>query len=135
MNNWVKTIFRHETKQGGAWFSAAVLGKDEAGEKKYEYWPVDFPQGTDIPDRSRVELKDFFISFYTRRDGSIQYKFVVQDFLLQEGPAAYTQQQGQRPQQSWNNGQQYSRQAPDYQRRPQQDQRMDFEAIDESVPF
>lgn len=128
MNNWIKTIFRHETQQGGAWYSVAVSGKDEAGEKKYEYWPVDFPQGTDIPDRTRVELKDFYISFYTRRDGNIQYKFVVQDFLMQ--PASY--QQG-RSQQGWNGGQQ--RQAQSYQQRPQQNKQMDFEAIDESVPF
>lgn len=128
MNNWIKTIFRHETQQGGAWYSVAVSGKDEAGEKKYEYWPVDFPQGTDIADRTRIELKDFYISFYTRRDGTIQYKFVVQDFLMQ--PASY--QQG-RPQQGWNNGQQ--RQAQSYQQRPQQNKQMDFEAIDESVPF
>lgn len=128
MNNWIKTIFRHETQQGGAWYSVAVSGKDEAGEKKYEYWPVDFPQGTDIADRTRIELKDFYISFYTRRDGTIQYKFVVQDFLMQ--PASY--QQG-RQQQGWNNGQQ--RQAQSYQQRPQQNKQMDFEAIDESVPF
>lgn len=134
MNNWIKTIFRHQTQQGGAWYSVAVSGKDEAGEKKYEYWPVDFPQGTEIADRTRIEFKDFYISFYTRRDGTIQYKFVVQDFLMQ--PASY-QQQG------WNNGQQRPPQQYQQAQRTaagataqnRQAQQMDFEAIDESVPF
>lgn len=138
MNSWVKTIFRHETPQGGAWYSVAVSGKDQEGAKKYEYWPVDFPQGTEIPDRARVEFKDFFISFYTRRDGGTQYKFVVQDFLLQEGPAAYPQQRtpqgyrqparsyGQQPQ-NWSGGWQRQQQAPQ--------QAPDFDQLDEEVPF
>lgn len=94
MNNWTKTIFRHETPQGGAWYSAAVAGKDGQGAKTYQYWPVDFPQGTEIPDRARVEFKDFFITYYIRKDGAIQYKFVVQDYIA--APPSY--QQGQAPQ-------------------------------------
>ena len=165
MNNWVKTIFRHETPQGGAWYSVAVSGKDQEGAKKYEYWPVDFPQGTEIPDRARVEFKDFFISFYTRRDGGTQYKFVVQDFLLQGGSAVYPQngrpqayQQpargyGQQPQrqqpQGWSNG--WPQPGPQYPQPPQtqtsqplpqpnvvttaQNQQPDFEQLDEEVPF
>lgn len=94
MNNWVKTIFRHNTQQGGAWYSCAVSGKDGNGETTYEYWPVDFPQGTDLPDRIRVEFKDFFMTYYTKRDGTIQHKFVVRDFLAgQVQPPV--QQQGQ----------------------------------------
>ena len=163
MNNWVKTIFRHETPQGGAWYSVAVSGKDQEGAKKYEYWPVDFPQGTDIADRAKVEFKDFYISFYTRRDGATQYKFVVQDFLLQGGSAVYPQngrpqayQQpargyGQQPQgqqtQGWGNGwqqqpQQYQQPAVNYgpNNRPPQTQNRppqpdDFEQLDEEVPF
>lgn len=93
MNNWVKTIFRHDTQQGGVWYSCAVAGKDQEGEKSYEYWPVDFPQDTQIPDRARVEFKDFFISYYTRKDGTIQHKFVVSDFLMAQPqqPPAYQQ--------------------------------------------
>lgn len=152
MNNWTKTIFRHDTPQGGVWYSVAVLGKDQAGEKQYEYWPVDFPQGTDIPDRSRVEFKDFYISFYTRQDGSVQHKFVVQDFLtpratqqpvMNRQPQVYQQPQPQ----GWSNGwpqpapqymppQGYS-QPPQVQTNPapQQKQQADFEQINEEVPF
>lgn len=158
MNNWVKTIFRHETPQGGAWYSVAVSGKDQEGAKKYEYWPVDFPQGTDIADRAKVEFKDFYISFYTRRDGATQYKFVVQDFLLQGGSAVYPQngrpqayqqpargygQQQQYQQQGWNNG--WRQPGPQYPQPPQvqtnvvttaqNQQPDDFEQLDEEVPF
>lgn len=134
MNNWIKTIFRHDTPQGGVWYSVAVLGKDQAGEKQYEYWPVDFPQGTDIADRAKIEFKDFYISFYTRNDGTVQHKFVVQDFLLQGGSAVYPQQRQQQgyqqpamnygdyntpqyQQQGWNNG--WRQPGPQYPQPPQ----------------
>lgn len=150
MNNWIKTIFRHDTPQGGAWYSVAVSGKDQEGAKKYEYWPVDFPQGTDIADRAKVEFKDFYISFYTRRDGATQYKFVVQDFLLQQGNASYPQNgRPQAYQQPARQAYQQQYAAPQYQQpainygpnnRPPQAQNRppqpdDFEQLDEEVPF
>lgn len=147
MNNWVKTIFRHNTQQGGAWYSCAVSGKDGNGETIYEYWPVDFPQGTDLPDRIRVEFKDFFITYYTKRDGGIQHKFVVRDFLAgQVQPPA--QQQGQpvqQPAQPQQYGYQqpagyYPQQAPAQPvQQPAQPgapaPQQSFEALDEDVPF
>jgi hypothetical protein len=162
MNNWVKTIFRHDTENGGAWYSVAMSGKDPEGNKRYEYWPIDFPQGTNLPDRVRVELKDFFITFYTRRDGGTQYKFVVQDFLVGQQQPAPQQQQGYG---QYRGPQQYQRpartpayqpqggyapqpqyqQPPQYQQQPQYQQPQPapqpapqadaFEAIDEDVPF
>jgi len=112
MNNWVKTIFRHDTEQGGTWYSVAVAGKDGNGEKTFEYWPVDFPQGTQIMDRSKVEFKDFFVSYFTKRDGTIQHKFVVNDFLIQQ--PTYQQQpqiQPSRPPQGYPQPVQYGQPA------------------------
>ena len=158
MNNWVKTIFRHNTQQGGAWYSCAVSGKDGNGETVYEYWPVDFPQGTDLPDRIRVEFKDFFITYYTKRDGGIQHKFVVRDFLagqVQQPAQTQPQQQAQpaQYQQPVQTGQftyqqpvgYYQQPAPaqtqaGYYQQPVQQPgapapQQSFEALDEDVPF
>lgn len=156
MNNWVKTVFRHDGQNGSLWYSVAVAGKDGQGNKVYEYWPADFPKGTEIPDRSRVELKDFFISFYTKNDGTVQHKFVVQDFIVsqqqpQQGYAqppqyqqaaypGYPPQQYQQPPQYYN-GAGYPQAMPPRPAQPpvqqpvQQQAAPDFEQIDEDVPF
>lgn len=112
MNEWIKTIFRHPTQQGGVWYSCAVAGKDQEQNKSYEYWPVDFPQGTEIPDRAKVEFKDFFISYYTRHDGTVQHKFVVRDYLITE----YASTNGVAPNQAAGYTQQQV--PPGYQRQP-----------------
>ncbi len=160
MNNWVKTIFRHDTEQGGTWYSVAVAGRDGNGEKVFQYMPVDFPKGTEIGDRAKVEFKDFFLSFFTKRDGSTQFKFVVNDFLVQQvqpqqpmPPQGYPQQvQYQQPMpQQYYGGMGYPQPMQQMPLQPQaqmvQPQVMpqapvqapqaqpDFEQINEDVPF
>lgn len=150
MNNWVKTIFRHDTQAGGVWYSCAVAGKDQDGQTIYEYWPCYFPDGTELPDRARVEFKDFYIGFYIKHDGTPQHKFVVQDFLVgqgqqsvQQGYGQYRAPQGyQRPSRSQGYPQQGYQQntAGNYvpqqrQARQPEPQPDSFEYINEDVPF
>lgn len=127
MNDWTRTIFRHETQAGGAWYSCAVAGKDADGEDIYEYWPVDFPKGTDIADRTRITFKDFTVGFYTRRDGEIQHKFIVKDFIISQGNAVYPKSHAPR-------GFQKPARAPRPPQTPQKP-RETFEQIDEDCPF
>ena len=141
MNNWIKTIFRHETQQGGAWYSVAVAGKDGNGEKTYEYWPVDLPQGTEIADRTKIEFQDFYISYYTKRDGTIQHKFIVQRFAPVNGyqqPQTYQQPQQYAPQYMNGQPQAYQQQPvrAGVQPRPQTTaMQQTFEQINDDVPF
>ena len=97
MSRMVKTVFKHQNNKGGTYYSVAVSGKDAEGEQAYVYWYVDFPKGSEIPDRARIEFKDYYITFYTKQDGTVQYKFVVQDYL--EARDDYGQQRPQQRQQ------------------------------------
>lgn len=117
MNGWKGTLFKHTKDDGSIWYTIAISGKDADGEKVYEYLPIEFPQGTDIQDRAKIELTDFFMSFYTRKNGERQYKFVVKGYNFQNG---YQQRQG-----GYQQG---------YQQRPQRP-RQTFEQIDQDVPF
>lgn len=94
MNGLIKTVFRHETQQGGTWYSCAFAGKNAQGETEYDYWTIDFPKDTDIKDRSRVEFKDFFETYYTRKDGTKQFKYVVKEWQPASGEGFGQRQHG-----------------------------------------
>lgn len=119
MSRMVKTVFKHQNNKGGTYYSVAVSGKDAEGEQAYVYWYVDFPKGSEIPDRARIEFKDYYITFYTKQDGTIQYKFVVQDYL--EARDDFGQQPPRRQQKPF---------------RPQQQKRQEtFEELNDDCPF
>lgn len=154
MKDLIKTVFRHETESGGIWYTCAVGHKNrETGDFDAIYIPLQFRQGVDVPDRSKISISEMSLDYYTKKDGTQQIVIKVWNFGYVQPQQPSYQQQGYQTQYGYpvqppqNNGYQqpYMSPAPNtYQpqpqpqgrpRQPQQQAPADFEAIDEQVPF
>ena len=160
MKDIIKTVFRHDKGSGGTRYTCAIGHKNrETGQFDAIYIPLQFRQGVDVPDRSKIAITEMSLDYYTKKDGTQQLVIKVWDFgYVQPQQPAYQSQgyqqqygyqsQGYQPPQgdrvNYGNGfsataqntYQQPRQQPQPQpRQPQQQTLADFEAIDEQVPF
>lgn len=88
-------IFRNE-KQGkdGPWasYSTGISKKDEQGKWKSDYYEVVFvkdAKGADIPDKTKINITDAFLSFRLYQDKPIK-QIIVQAYTMAEGQPAQT---------------------------------------------
>jgi len=79
-------IFRNE-KDGKVYYTTSVNNKNQEG--KYEYMTIDiqFPKGTELENKTDVDVTNGFISFYKNKSGLPKIKFVVMDFTVPQQEA------------------------------------------------
>ena len=158
------TVFRHD-KNGHTFYSVAVSRKNSEGETIFGYKLVQFKKGVELADRTRIDIRNGWETFYVNKDGETVFYVFIADFTLQQGSAAgyqppqgqqYVQQQTYQPAQTWapgsisvggivqqpaqypqNTVQQQFGAASQYAQptQPPEPQPDDFEQIDEEVPF
>lgn len=73
-------IFKKVFDDGNVAYSTSVSHKNEDGKYVYMYIPVQFPKGTELEDKTNIEIKKGFLTFFTTKDGKNQLKLVVMDF-------------------------------------------------------
>lgn len=73
-------IFKKVFDDGNVAYSTSISNKNEEGKKVYIYIPVQFPKGTELEDKTNIEIKKGFLTFFTTKDGKNQIKLVVMDF-------------------------------------------------------
>lgn len=100
------TVFRHE-HNGKAFYSVAEVKENMDGKKEYGYKTVQFRRGVDVADRSKIDIKQAWESFYTNKNDEVVFYIFINDFVLQSGNM----------------------------KQPQQEAPSEFEAIEEDVPF
>lgn len=136
------TVFRHD-KNGRTFYSIPVSRKNSEGETEFAYKLVQFKKGVDLADRTKIEIRNGWETFYKNKDGEDVFYVFISDFVIMQGSGAGYQQQGyqqgyQQPAQYPQNYVQQQFQPRGYQRGYQQKQQpapQDFEQINEDVPF
>lgn len=136
------TVFRHD-KNGRAFYSIPVSRQNSEGDTEFAYKLVQFKKGVDLADRTKIEIRNGWETFYKNKDGEDVFYVFISDFVITQGSGAGYQQQGyqqgyQQPAQYPQNYVQQQFQPRGYQRGYQQKQQpapQDFEQINEDVPF
>lgn len=152
------TVFRHD-KNGHTFYSVAVSRKNSEGDTIFGYKLVQFKKGVELADRTKIDIRNGWETFYVNKDGETIFYVFIADFILQQGsavgyqpqptqygqPQQYVPQQYMPPQQTMAYPQNVVPQqfgaAPQYPQpqpqtpQPPQPQPDDFEQIDEEVPF
>lgn len=88
MNITGQTKIYRKDFNGRPSYSRCIASQDykdgQKGDWIRTYESVQFPRGTDIPDRSIVEIKGFEAT-YNSKNG-VQRKLVVQDYKVMDAP-------------------------------------------------
>ena len=92
------TIFRHD-KNGRTFYSVPVSRKNSEGGTEFAYKLVQFKKGIDIADRSRIDIRNAWETFYINKDGEAVFYVFISDFTMEQPqqPAQYQPPQYQRP--------------------------------------
>lgn len=106
------TVFRHD-KNGHTFYSVAVSRKNSEGDTIFGYKLVQFKKGVELADRTKIDIRNGWETFYVNKDGETIFYVFIADFTLQQGsavgyqpqptqygqPQQYVPQQGYTPQQ------------------------------------
>ena len=76
-------IFKNEYN-GNVFYTTSISSKNREG--KYEYMTVDvqLPKGTELENKTDIDITNGFLSFYKTKNGLSKIKYVVMDFVLEE---------------------------------------------------
>lgn len=100
------TVFRHD-KNGHTFYSVAVSRKNSEGDTIFGYKLVQFKKGVELADRTKIDIRNGWETFYVNKDGETIFYVFIADFTLQQGSAAGYQPQpqptqyGQSPSYQW----------------------------------
>lgn len=83
----LRNNFEGETmifRNANGFYSTSLGKKNLNDEWQNKFLSVQFPKGTDIPDKTKINIKKAFLSFdsWTDKDGNnrSEFKLVVQEF-------------------------------------------------------
>ena len=86
------TVFRHD-KNGHTFYSVAVSRKNSEGDTIFGYKLVQFKKGVDLADRTKIDIRNGWETFYVNKDGETIFYVFIADFTLQQGSAVGYQPQ------------------------------------------
>lgn len=67
-------------------YTTSISNKKEDGSYDRVYVQVQFRKGVELENKTKINIKDAFLTFFRTQEGNIVYKIVVLDFE-QEGDA------------------------------------------------
>ena len=70
------TIFKNDK----GFYSTGLSNKLMDGSYENAYIPVQFKKGIELESKTKIEIKDGFISFYRNQEGKPVFKIVVLEF-------------------------------------------------------
>lgn len=86
------TVFRHD-KNGHTFYSVAVSRKNSEGDTIFGYKLVQFKKGVELADRTKIDIRNGWETFYVNKDGETIFYVFIADFTLQQGSAVGYQPQ------------------------------------------
>ena len=90
-----KTMLFRNDYEGRSFYKRGVSWKEykdgkETGKWLAVYEPVKMPKGTDLPDRTIIDIKNAFESGYVKNDGTRVRQLVVLEYdLVDEGSDSF----------------------------------------------
>lgn len=79
------TIFKNE--QGN--YSTSISNKKEDGTYEKMYIAVNFRKGVEVENKTKIDIKDSFLSFYKTKEGFSKIKIVVMSFDIKQEDVGY----------------------------------------------
>lgn len=83
-----KNIIYVDERAGRKFYRARISRKNENGEYENAFIDVKMPKGTDLENKTKINIKDGFLSFYnyTDKDGNAKlvWYIVVLDYTVDE---------------------------------------------------
>ena len=61
-------------------FSTTISNKKEDGTYENMFIPVNFKKGIEVPNKTKINVLDGFLSFYKTKDGLPKIKAVIMSF-------------------------------------------------------
>lgn len=80
-------------KNDKGYYSIGLSRKDRNGEYFYGYFPCQFKKDVDVANKSRICIRNAFMSFYLKDDKTMPY-IMVTDFDILEKKENYAQLKG-----------------------------------------
>lgn len=65
-------------------YSTSISNKKEDDTYESMYVPVTFKKGVNIPNKTKIDILDGFLSFYVKKDNTKQIKLVIMEFTTDE---------------------------------------------------
>lgn len=75
-----KTMIFKKEYEGKSVYSTNISNKDMNGEYTNMYISVQLPKGTEIENKTVIDIKNSFLSFYNTKDGLPKIKLVIIKF-------------------------------------------------------
>lgn len=72
-------IFRNEYG-----YSTTISNKNQEGKYENMYVTAQFPKGTELENKTRINITKGFVSFYKNKNGLAVPKFVIQEFTTEK---------------------------------------------------
>lgn len=69
-------IFKNENGR----YTTSISNKKEDGSYENAYLQVQFRKGVELESKTKINIKDGFLTFFRTQEGNIVYKIVVLDF-------------------------------------------------------
>jgi len=79
-------VFRRDTEQYGTFYTLGMSKRNQDGSYTNGYMDIRFRQGVDIPNRSKIMIKDSFLSFRIDKDKKTIPFIMVLDYDLKSIP-------------------------------------------------
>ena len=87
-------IFRKEY-EGKNIYSTTISNKDVNGNYTNMYITVQLPKGTELENKTKINVTKGFISFYRNKSGIAMPKFVIQEFETEQATEDYEENFGE----------------------------------------
>jgi hypothetical protein len=75
-------------------YSTAISKKNEDGTYDKMYLSIQLPKGTELENKTRINVAKGFISFYKTKNGLAVPKFVIQEFETEQESEDYEENFG-----------------------------------------
>ena len=88
--NGTTMIFKNEYG-----YSTSILNKNKEGQYESMYITVQLPKGTELENKTKINITNGFISFYRNKNGIAMPKFVIQEFETEQATENYEENFGE----------------------------------------
>ena len=76
-------VFRNE-REGNVYYTTSISNKNKDGQREYMTVDIQLPRGTELENKTDIDITNGFLSFYKTKNGLPKVKYVVMDYMEAE---------------------------------------------------
>ena len=76
-------------------YSTSISNKNKEGQYESMYVTIQLPKGTELENKTKINVTKGFISFYKNKNGLAIPKFVIQEFKTEQESEDYEENFGE----------------------------------------